>query len=252
MHAHIRVFSSSPTRSAGKPAREVKSHTDTKQMDEIKWVKGSIANYLNVCLCVCVHVCMCARHREKKYVGEERREAESIQDWGSSSLTDCTAMLSQFIAVIPYIFWHFQLCLSHMAGHLFFFLLSTLSSSPSFAILSLSLLPILFQRLHSISFLSGRSPLALCGGPFHMWGSGSPGILLLPGSVADGAGRGQWWRARDRAAEEWKGCCQICQGLPFNLSGDPEGGPHRARFGEWRQTCVFGWLHPSFGSSSWQ
>lgn len=87
---------------------------------------------------------------------------------------------------------------------LVFFFLSTLSSSPSFAILSLSLslLPILFQRLRSISFLSGRSLLALCGGPFHMWGSGSPGILLLPGSVVAGAGRGQWGRARDRAAEE--------------------------------------------------
>ena len=199
-------------------------------------------------MCVCVHTT-----QRKKYVGEKRREA-SIQDWGSSSLTDCTAMLSQFIAVIPYIFWHFQLCLSHMAGHLFFFFffLSTLSWSPSSAILSLALLPILFQRLRSISFLSGRSLLALCGGPFHTWGSGSPGILLLPGSVADGARRGQWGRVRDRPAKEWKGCCQICQGLPFNLSGDPEGGPHRARFREWRQTCVFGWLHPSYGSSSWQ
>lgn len=37
------------------------------------------------------------------YVGEER-EGESIQNGGSSSLTDCTAMLSQFIAAIPYIF----------------------------------------------------------------------------------------------------------------------------------------------------
>ncbi len=57
---------------------------------------------MHVYVCVCVCVCVCA-HRERIYVGEER-EAESIQDGGGSSLTDCTAMLSQFIAVIPYIF----------------------------------------------------------------------------------------------------------------------------------------------------
>lgn len=68
---------------------------------------------------------------------------------------------------------------------------SMLSSSSSFAFLSLSLLPILYLHLHSISFLSGRSLLALCAGPFHMWGSGSPGILLLPRSAEDGASRGR-------------------------------------------------------------
>lgn len=68
---------------------------------------------------------------------------------------------------------------------------SMLTSSSSSAFHSLSLLSAPFLHLHSISFLSGRSLLALCGGPSHMWGSGSPGILLLPCSVADGGSVGR-------------------------------------------------------------
>lgn len=72
-----------------------------------------------MCVYACVCVCVCTCHIENMCRREERAAA-SIQDGGSSSLTDCTAMLSQFIAVIPYFFWHFQLCLSHMAGFFFF------------------------------------------------------------------------------------------------------------------------------------
>lgn len=203
------------------------------------------------CLLVCVYVC--TPHREKNMWErrEERRlfRIEVVAHWQTALPCSASSLLS-FLTSFDIFNYVFHTWLG--TCFFFFFFLSTLSWSPSSAILSLALLPILFQRLRSISFLSGRSLLALCGGPFHTWGSGSPGILLLPGSVADGARRGQWGRVRDRPAKEWKGCCQICQGLPFNLSGDPEGGPHRARFREWRQTCVFGWLHPSYGSSSWQ
>lgn len=88
--------------------------------------------------------------------------------------------------------------------------------------LYLSLVPILFLRLHSISFLSGRSFLAFVWQTSRTRGSGSPRILLLPSAVADGESE-RWWWERDRAMEEWKGACQICQGLLFNLSADPEG-----------------------------
>lgn len=47
-----------------------------------------------------MYVCVRARDLEREYVGGERK-GESIQDGGCSTLTDCTAMLSQFIAVIP-------------------------------------------------------------------------------------------------------------------------------------------------------
>lgn len=62
----------------------------------------SKGEYHKLFKCVLMHVRVCT-DRERIYV-EEEREAASIQDGGSSSLTDCAAMLSQFIAVIPYIF----------------------------------------------------------------------------------------------------------------------------------------------------
>lgn len=105
-----------------------------------------------------------------------------------------------------------------MAGRLFFFF-NTLLILPWF---SLSPFPILFLHLLPISFLSGRSLLALCARPFDMWGSASPGILLLPCPVADEGSEG-WRGERGRGTKERKGCCQICQGLLFNLFGDPKG-----------------------------
>ena len=53
-----------------------------------------------------------------------------------------------------------------MAGLLFFFSMLTSSSS----LLLFSHLPCSIPPLHSISFLSGRSLLALCVGPFHLRG----------------------------------------------------------------------------------
>lgn len=185
-------------------------------------------------------------HRE--YV--KKSSVEFIQDGGGSSLTDCTAMLSQFIAVIPYSFWHFQLCLSHMA-EFFFFSHSTPTSSPSFAFLSLSLLPILFLHLYSISFLSGRSLIALCVGSFHMWGSGSPGILLLLCSVVDGVSRVQRGergteqpKSRKDAVRYVKDSCSI---YLLILRGTSQ-----ARCTKIGSLVFFGWLHPSYHSSTWK
>lgn len=128
--------------------RAAKSQADKKQMDEIEWVKENAANYLSVCVC--------AMRDNILYVGDQRK-GESMQDGGSSSLTGCSAVFSQFIAVIPYFFWHFQLCLSHMAGHWVFFyalLITLLCFSLPFPLPCL----ILFLHLiHSISFLSGCS-----------------------------------------------------------------------------------------------
>lgn len=181
----------------------------------------------------------------------KKSSVEFIQDGGGSSLTDCTAMLSQFIAVIPYSFWHFQLCLSHMAAFFFFFFILHLPHHPPLLFLSLSLLPILFLHLYSISFLSGRSLIALCVGSFHMWGSGSPGILLLLCSVVDGVSgvqRGERGteqpRSRKDAVRYVKDSCSI---YLLILRGTSQ-----ARCTKIGSLVFFGWLHPSYHSSTWK
>lgn len=120
-----------------------------------------------------------------------------------------------------------------MAERLFFLLSSSLSIAIS---LSPSLLPILFLYLHSISFLSGRSLLALCARAFDMWGSDSPGILLLPCPVAE-RGMERWRGGREREQREKdvvryvKDRCSIYLVILR--------GPHRAEYGECGWTIAF-------------
>lgn len=117
--------------------------------------------------------------------------------------------------------------MSFTHGWVFFFY-STPTSSPFFAFLLLSLLPILFLHLYSISFLSGRFLIALCVRSFHMWGSGSPGILLLPCSVADGVSKGRRGEQGIRQPRSWKDPVRYvkdsCSIYLLILRG-----PHRAR-----------------------
>ncbi len=54
-------------------------------------------------------------------------------------------------------------------------------------------------------------------------GQVAQGSYYCPCSVPNGVSRGRQGEGAT-AAEEWKGCCQICQGLLFNLSDDPGGG----------------------------
>lgn len=158
----------------------------------------------------------------------------SMQNWGTSSLTDCSTMLSQFIAVIPYSFWHFQLCLSHMAGFFFFFR-STPTSSPSFApppfppslVQPASFLfsALLFLHLCSISSLSGCTLIALC-----VWngrGQVAQGSYYFRAHVADGVSRGQpgWTEERRGVAGSQEEAVRCVKDATFDSRGEAGGRP---------------------------
>lgn len=163
----------------------------------------------------------CGRARDTICVGEKG----CIQDGGSSSLTDSTlpcsaSSLLSFLTsfdIFNYVF-HTRL------GTCLFYSCSSYHHSSLFSHALLSHLPILFLHLiHSISFLSGCSLLALCAGTIH----------LLGGQVAQ---RSDYFLSAARceqAMERWSGdrgdkrvkrmlSDILYQWVLFNLSGNTE------------------------------
>lgn len=210
-------------------------------MDRIKWVKESVANNLSVCLCLST----CHIENMWRRVLWNLFRTEVVAHWQTALPCSASSLLS-FLTPFDIFNYVFHTWLSS-----FFFSHSTRTSSPSFAFLSLTLLPILFLHLYSISFLSGRSLIALCVGSFHMWGSGSPGILLLLCSVVDGVSRVQRGergteqpRSRKDAVRYVKDSCSI---YLLILRGTSQ-----ARCTKIGSLVFFGWLHPSYHSSTWK
>lgn len=129
---------------------------------------------------------MCAHARVRArgtiYVGEGEREKlfrkEAVAHWQPCSASSLLSFLTTF-DIFNYVFH------TWLGTCFFFFFLSMLSLSSFSSLFSgilLSHLPILFLHLiHSISFLSGCSFLALCGGHYsYVGGQVSPEIPLPP------------------------------------------------------------------------